>query len=608
MEPLTTTSNAPDNLETEATETSAETPRVFNLREVLDVDAIQALRAEQQQSYDLVQTFYADNPDDDKRNSVADESVEQANEKYLLQHGLKKEDESFLLYKAVLSNLSIKSIPEDKWWAVLAEGSTDEHPVTGQSGRDKTRAYYQQLTGKSYYEDENIAAAEAEDNETDEANTAADHFIINGEKVYGSLEVHRGKLEHLRKKLAVLSAERQGRMFVKGKKYEEALALYNDQVILLGKIEHQSLIDDDEATETVKKATIVGYLFKEQEKLREAALKNLQDTYVSWFVEKMNSGTKMQRFGKGVVLGLGAAGAGALLGAAAGAAGIAAIGAAGAVGTITAVRFARGFAASDGKSGRGMQKMETKHLETAQNAGYGDDGEVDYVNAIQTYFNKQLERDTEQEQKKRRHSVRVGMAGVALGALGVGAIATLSDNGVFDSASDHIGHIINGPSEASPANIDGNPIPKEGESIVPYGGDYNNQYPDNNRDGIYTDADRPTSELSINAEAEATAETSTEAAHEAAIEAAGEPAETPIGTEAAVDPNFVVDELGEGGIHFFQDMGLTEANWKSIQFDLLKEFDGEFYRMLDGNVGLKHTGPLSKEAQEFIKDKFALAA
>ena len=74
--------------------------------------------------------------------------------------------------------------------------------------------------------------------------------------------------------------------------------------------------------------------------------------------------------------------------------------------------------------------------------------------------------------------------------------------------------------------------------------------------------------------------------------------------ELLPDPSFVI-ENGEGGIHFFQRIGLSEAQWYSVAGELLNQFPGDFYAY-GSDVRLSHPGQLSLEAQEFIKGRFGL--
>jgi len=206
------------------------------------------------------------------------------------------------------------------------------------------------------------------------------------------IEAERNTLVRLREEVAKLSAKRQGRLWGDGgEAYSEAVKAYNAQVVKLGRLEKKDIIEDETISDVTKKAEVVGYLFQEQNELRKASVEKLENTAVSKFVEFMNRGNIAQRIAKGVALGVGAsviaAGAGAVIGIAGGAA---IVGGATA-GIIGAGRFARGFARSDAKRGRGLQELnDISHLEKAQNVEVENDNHFD---AIFSHFQENYEKD-----------------------------------------------------------------------------------------------------------------------------------------------------------------------------------------------------------------------
>jgi hypothetical protein len=404
------------------------------------------------------------------------------------------------------------------------------------------------------------------------------------------IEAERNTLDRLRAEVAKLSAKRQARLWGSGgDDYDEAFKAYNDQVIKLGKLEKKALIEDESASEITKKAEVVGYLFNEQNKLREASAENLKGTKVSKFIEWMNRGNVAQRIAKGVAIGAGASlvagGVGAVVGIAGGAAIVGGLTA----GIVGAGRFARGFARSDAKGGRGMQQLDDiRHLEDAQAVESDSD---DHFDAIFAHFQENYEKDIDKEQAKRRRSVIAGLGGIALGT-GLGATVAF----IADAAPGIEGWLNRGPSlpfadhsaaaEAPPTDQDlggGADSGASGETGVGDTGAETDGAPDAGAPDGETDSGKT---FLPNADADATPDSTPEVV-------------------PTFDPNFVIDS-GEGGIHFFQSLGLSEANWYEVHHELLQNFPNDFYPMGEGQVGLAHPGQLSMEAQQFIKARFSL--
>lgn len=59
---------------------------------------------------------------------------------------------------------------------------------------------------------------------------------------------------------------------------------------------------------------------------------------------------------------------------------------------------------------------------------------------------------------------------------------------------------------------------------------------------------------------------------------------------------------GLSGLKLFDNLGIDSDTWYANQDTLLAKFPSEFYRMLDGNVGIAHPGWLSTGAQNFINE------
>jgi hypothetical protein len=388
------------------------------------------------------------------------------------------------------------------------------------------------------------------------------------------IEAERNTLVRLREEVAKLSAKRQGRLWGDGgEAYSEAVKAYNAQVVKLGKLEKKDIIEDETISDVTKKAEVVGYLFQEQNELRKASVEKLENTAVSKFVDVMTRGNIAQRIAKGALLGLGAsvvaAGAGAVIGVAGGAAIVGGVTA----GIVGAARFARGYARSDGKRGRGMQQLnDISHLAEAQDVEVEDDN---YFDAIFSHFQENYEKDIDKEQAKRWRSVIAGLGGIALGT-GIGAAVAF----VADILHGVEGWFNRGPSlPFADTHAGAEAVPQDHGGYNPgEGSDAETGSTDTGDVGAGTEGDGKTFLTN--------ADTTPEIA-------------------PTFDPNFVIDS-GEGGIHFFQDLGLTESNWYEVQNELLQHYPNDFYSMGDGNVGLAHPGQLSLEAQQFIKARFSL--
>ena len=288
----------------------------------------------------------------------------------------------------------------------------------------------------------------------------------------------------------------------------------------------------------------------------------LKGTAVHKVVEYLTKGNVAERIVKGVVFGAGvslvAAGASALIGAA----GATVLVGGATAGIIGAGRFVRGFARSDAKKGRGMQKLEgLSALEDAQNTDTAQS--ADYFNEIHQHFTDKIETDISKEQYKRLKSVGSGVLGIALGAgLGFG-LQIAADSGMFHGIIDRG---IRNPFSQHGSKPE---LPK----------------------GVQTNVD-------------------TDIIHDPL------PVDTPsvpeipeviTPPEISYDPDFYVGS-GEGGIEMFQSLGLNESNWYEVHQELLQNFPNDFYSMDGGTeVGMSHPGQLSIEAQQFIKAKFSLA-
>jgi len=567
--PTETQSIAVDLSGVEVEQHSPETPRVFDAREAFDIDAVEVLRAQQTEAYDQARLAYIEAGDDETTAShKAQAAVAETIDAYLKGHGLTAENDDYLKYKGGLLSVSITEVPESEWYAKF----TDETETTlGQSGEDKTRTTYQKLTNEPYYKvhttEATPGAAEAPAGLLTDEEAALEASRQHAE----AIDVEKAKLVALRDQLAALSAKRQGRLGGgRNDEYEQIEAMYNLQIATVGKLELAEVLAASDRTEVEKQGDIGTYFLKEQNRLREASLAKLKGTTTSRLIEALTKGTRTERILKGIGVGVAAGAVGFAAATVLGtAAGLVAVGAGVSAAAIGAGRFARGFAIGDAYGGRGMKEVATAEQVAPDTATDVPENLEQYFNRTQAQYAKVFEADINEEQRKRRRSVVIGIGAIAVGGLlGVAA----------HTAADFVVGGVGTP------DVDATPVPDpevpSPEPTVPDGGDFDgNGIPDDQPGGIAEPTPEP----------EPT------------------PDSGPVGPEAIVaDPDFIIED-GEGGIHFFQDLGLTEADWYSVDQELLTNFPDDFYPMPGGQVGLAHPGQLSLEAQEFIKLRFGVS-
>lgn len=367
------------------------------------------------------------------------------------------------------------------------------------------------------------------------------------ERVYDNAQ-----LVQRRAHLSRLAAKRSNRLFGEGgEKYQQAEAEYNEEVIRSIKEELQDMLDDPAVTEEAKRAHVTARIFEEQASLREATIEKIENTPVRKFIGWMNKGGVVKRTLKGVGFGLAA-------GAVAGVAGVVGAGAVGvgvAAGVMTAARFARGFAKAHHKNAGNAHSLEVTdpsavHEELSKTS---KNNTIDqHFNAAQAAFQSRFEKDTKAEQKRLGRSVTYGIGAAALGAVigGAGTYA-LQESGAFEAVGNWFSdtaNAANGP-ELTQAEADA----AEAKEIL-------------DRASVPDELQAPGT-----------------------------------GAEVIPDTNFVIDS-GEGGISFFEGLGLTEAQWYEAQPELAAKFPGEF--LSDGQIN--NAGQLSIEAQDYIKTRFSL--
>ena len=247
----------------------------FDPAKAMDLHSIEALRADQLKTYKAAKDIYQSlGYSGEELKQYTYGPVSRKVTEYLGVHKLSTEDPRYDDFKTALDDLSITSSYESTW----EKGST-ENP--GGSGQEKAEKYYQKLVEGT----EDTAKDEKISVETEEIDPVLfEQNTTPGTETDPAVEAARHHLDTLRDTVATLSAKRQGRIFgTGGKKYEEALEAYNTQVVKLGKLEKQALIDDEEVSEITKKAEVVAYLFKEQNNLRELSMDKLKGSTVGKF-------------------------------------------------------------------------------------------------------------------------------------------------------------------------------------------------------------------------------------------------------------------------------------------------------------------------------------
>ncbi len=438
--------------------------------------------------------------------------------------------------------------------SLLHEKGVNLNRMSKKLARERTDEYASLFESQADEED-SIKPTSPEEQATEGA--VAEEITQPSIEIDPYVEAHETNLNNLRAKMATLTAKRQSRLYT-GKKltaeFETLQAQYNDQMQKFGRLKLADVIDDESVPDEEKNKQVIAYIFKQQEALRTETLEALSNQKLRKSVEWFAKGNALQRIGKGAILGFAAAGAAAGIGALAGVAGAAAVGAGVGAVVVGGARFARAFAISEARAYKKQGNKDTPSV-SMDTVDASDDADI--FDTAQTYFDAQLEKDIDKEQTKRLKSVAAGLGGVALGA-GLGFVAQAAlDAGVFNG---FMNRSIVGDVGATPV-----------EGGAPVGDAVDQQTKDM--------LDQNTSD-----------------AGDAAVEVS-----TP---EISYDPAFSI-EPGEGGIAFFQSIGLSEADWYTVHQELLANFPQDFYSEY-GDTRLVHSGQLSLEAQQFIKTRFSI--
>ena len=535
--------------------------------DVLSLESISELRREQRRAYYAARFGSERNVDlSAGSREDAEKEAQAVTDAYLAAHFEQDDDAArAAAARELLNKYSYVALRDEDWY--IAPDNSEFAGLNQKSGMDRFAIERDEVFGVP------APSPEATSSETEtETETAAEQAERYPE------------LEALRDELSTLTAKRQGRVAGKGGEvYAATHDAYMDQVIAAGKIENEAVLNDETLTDEQKNAAVISYLFEEQRKLREQTTEKLKGTKVGKFVEWMNRGGRTKRFFKGVAVGAGVGITAAGIGALAGVAGAAAVGAGvAAVGT-GVWRFARGFARADARGGRGMADapdLADHALDTHVPAEVQErdamaelfgipavdpelepetPAKIDHMEVMTYRFADVFERDTQAEQNKRRKAVIWGLGGIAAGAALGGALHYVADLAIPDvDATSHV-----------------------------QGGDH-----------------QPSTDTG-SGDTDTTPDTSNETGGDG-----GATVEAPVAPEPEMDADYGI-QYGEGGIHFFQRLGLTEADWYQTQNDLLAKFPQDFYDP-DGTAGpvavrIAHPGQLSLSAQQYIKERFNLS-
>lgn len=248
-------------------------------------------------------------------------------------------------------------------------------------------------------------------------------------------------LEILRARLTVLSAKRQGRLYV-GKAlreaYEQANETYETQLaeLNIAKAERQRQLTPETSMAEFRKLMIETTLTDDVE-FREQSVEKLQSTKFSKFVNFLTTGSKGKRFAKQALIGVPVTGLIALTGPLL--PGVVIAGGA-TLGLKAGMAGVKRFINKDAQSGRGFTTEVNTDARKAELHRVIDslqfsDGKVtqDQLRrmgkAVTSRVMTAREKDTANETKKRRRSALAGLGGAALGAVAGSTVAHFLTSG-----------------------------------------------------------------------------------------------------------------------------------------------------------------------------------
>ncbi|MDX2776260.1 hypothetical protein PV379_02675 [Streptomyces caniscabiei] len=444
--------------------------------EALQIYKIDELRQAEAEYEDKLVNELDDPFDTDARiakRAEAQKDFENIIREHLKANGIAEDDPKFNEYVDTLKNYSIDSIPNREWntgtisddgevtpglkhgvYAKLSETYSapdtkapepDEEDKTDTPEKDTADSDADKEPETDTPETDADTDKEPEpDKDTDdkEPDTVPPPEVKTPEMIRSEVDkdpaiiAARANVEEKRKKLAELTAARQGKLFSFGstkKAYGEAQNEYEYAVIALTKLEMDAEktagLERDEETARLDAAfKLIG----QYQEVQRQAIDIMKDTKVGKFITFMTSGGTAKRIVKGVALGAIVGVAGSLL--------VGATGGAAAAGVATAAgltgRFARAYASFDNRSGRGMEVADASHRmsdfsrEVINESDAGSEPLGNSIDMVSYHLMSKLEEENKREQKKRRSSTYKALGAVAAGV-------TLAE--LAGAATDHFG-------------------------------------------------------------------------------------------------------------------------------------------------------------------------
>lgn len=383
-----------------------------------EAEVINKLRAGQREAYNKI---LAENPkgDDAAVSALVDTEMNRRIGDYLDHIGIPEDAPQYPSYADALRGFSYDKISDSVWR--YGEWEDDEHTKLGPKGPDLLHAKRIEFFG-----DPSTEAPKTPESTDDEAEKAK----------AAEIKAEQEKLGKLREELASATAKRQGKVISFSSDHSIAREKYNEQLRKVGTLELADSLNDDDKTDSEKEEEVVGYLFKEQKELRDLTKEKLAGTKASKFIDWLNRGNTATRIAKGAGLAVAAGGiafaGGFIVGGGTAAASIIAVTVAG------TNRFARGFARSDHKRGRGMRDLEDQDKQDATETIDSSKPVEERFDAAHHYFTEQYDKDTKAEQRKRLKSVGAGVLLVAFGSTLGAAAHALSESSTMVNVGEHV--------------------------------------------------------------------------------------------------------------------------------------------------------------------------
>lgn len=345
-----------------------------------------------------------------------------------------------------------------------------------------------------------------------------------------------------RSELAELSSKRQNRLFGRGNRaFEDAQRRYNELMV-----QYITDLKDWQGVNNVsydkQNEFVVAHILDQTRTLRAETTEKFENGVVMKIARWMAKGNLAQRIAKGALISAG----GVLVGAAAtvltgGGALIGGVGAGAAAGLV--VRGTRGFAASRGRARNGPLTHEQESAIVGAAHSYGGN----YAGTLALNMaNMQVERSVKGEHSSNRRAALIGGFAMIAGSL-AGEVAGSALHSLVNQTA-HIG----GTAE----------MPGTAHAMTGHGGHGGGmETPHNSVDSMYINHLTPNQLAAFN-----------------------------IGN-------------GEGGIELMHNLGHGATDWFNMQDQLFQQHPGDFYRMPDGNIGLRHPGRLSAAAIQDISQR-----